>query len=85
MRDIVLKRKMPRRNLVQPHVYMEDGELTKIVIPLGCLLSVYLLGCVKLQDFQASVEGVVQSFVARYPSSDPDFEELWQRDRHHWM
>ena len=85
LREIVLRRKMPRRNLVQPHVYLEDG---KEPIPLRCHKVIYLLlillGSVKLRDFEPSFEGVVQSFVARYPSVDPDLKALWEKDHKHW-
>lgn len=46
---------------------------------------VSILGKVTLQDFEPSVEGIVQSFVTRYPGVDSDMMELWMKDKHHWI
>ncbi len=36
---------------------------------------------VELQEFEASAQGVVQSFVKRFPFHDSELEQLWSEDK----
>jgi len=68
MRQVVLAKKKERPLFVQPHLELAPGE-----------------GAgepeVRLREFPATVEGVIQSFQARFPALDEDMLRLWRADR----
>jgi len=70
LREIVMARKEPRKIMIQPHMYLEHkaggGEGDTVV---------------QLQTFPVSPEGMVQSFVARFPAEDPELMALYEADK----
>ncbi|KAI0207571.1 Dipeptidyl peptidase 3 [Lamellibrachia satsuma] len=68
LRDIVLKRKQPRKMFVQCHTVIKDDDID-------------------LVSFESSPEGLIQSFVTRFPPScgiNNELEELWEKDAPHF-
>jgi len=41
-------------------------------------------GSVALEEFEASLEGIIQCTVKCFPDSDNELEELWSKDSHFW-
>uniref|UniRef100_A0A1X7TG90 Uncharacterized protein n=1 Tax=Amphimedon queenslandica TaxID=400682 RepID=A0A1X7TG90_AMPQE len=41
-------------------------------------------GSVVLNEFDSSFEGIISSFLARYPNYDTELESLWRNDQHYW-
>ncbi|XP_019853078.1 PREDICTED: dipeptidyl peptidase 3-like [Amphimedon queenslandica] len=41
-------------------------------------------GSVVLNEFDSSFEGIISSFLARYPNNDTELESLWRNDQHYW-
>ena len=81
LRKIVMARKTPRRMFVQSHT-MLDGGLTNINVNCCIVLLPYsaieATDEVKLIEFPATVAGIVESFVTRFPEYDNELEALWQ-------
>ncbi|KAK2192933.1 hypothetical protein NP493_20g08016 [Ridgeia piscesae] len=68
LRDIVLKRKQPRKMFVQCHTVIKDDDID-------------------LVSFESSPEGLIQSFVTRFPQScgiHAELKELWEKDAAHF-
>ncbi|TFJ82224.1 hypothetical protein NSK_006553 [Nannochloropsis salina CCMP1776] len=68
LRQVVLAKKKERPLFVQPHLELPPGEA--VGEPE-----------VRLREFPATVEGVIQSFQARFPALDEDMLRLWRADR----
>ena len=41
----------------------------------------YLDGKVELQQFDASFEGIIKSFVTRFPCHDSQLEKIWMEEK----
>ena len=41
-------------------------------------------GSVVLKEFDSSFEGIISSFITRYPNYDTQLESLWNKDQHCW-
>ena len=75
MREVVMARKEPRKLLVQPHLHAteEDG---------GAAAGGAAATGVGYASFPASPEGMLASFVARYPAEDPELLALYEATKH---
>ena len=67
--DVVLAKKKERPLFVQPHLVLVPAE------------GVEGEQEVQLRTFVPTVEGVIQSFQARFPAFDEEMLELWRKDR----
>ena len=83
MREIVMARKLPRRIFVQPHLSINDGKRPYFVWSQS-FDSCFAVGEVQLVEFGSSTEGIIQSFLSRFPGKDSDLEALWHQDKHFW-
>jgi dipeptidyl-peptidase-3 len=66
LRQIVMNRKEPRKLLVQPHMRADDSSSP---------------GGVSLQTFAPTPQGMVQSFVERFPAADPELLALCRKEQ----
>lgn len=41
-------------------------------------------GQVTLSEFDDTTEGIIASFMARYPTYDKDVESIWLKDIEYW-
>ena len=41
-------------------------------------------GSVALEEFEASLEGIIQCAAKCFPTYDCELEELWSKDSHFW-
>jgi len=78
LREIVMERKEPRKILIQPHMCLEHGTTGSKAIDDGDGDSDVI---VRLQTFPVSPEGMVESFVARFPAEDPELMALYEADK----
>jgi len=69
LRDVVLAKKKERPLFVQPHLVLVPAE------------GVEGEQEVQLRTFAPTMEGVIQSFQARFPAFDEEMLELWRKDR----
>lgn len=69
LRDIVLAKKKERPLFVQPHLEL---------VPTNGAEGEHE---VQLKTFPATMEGVIQSFQARFPAFDEEMLALWRKDR----
>jgi dipeptidyl-peptidase-3 len=67
LREIVMARKEPRKLLIQPNLHKTGEDDGSSVI--------------QLQTFPCTPEGMVESFVARFPSEDPELMALYEADK----
>ena len=53
---------------------------------LACCVVLFpsLDGSVALKEFDSSFEGIISSFIRRYPNYDTQLESLWKKDQCHW-
>jgi len=67
LRSIVMARKEPRKLLIQPHLKKKNETNNGDII--------------ELMSFPLTTQGMVQSFVTRFPAEDSDLMELYQQDK----
>ena len=41
-------------------------------------------GSFVLKEFASTFEGIMSSFITRYPNYDAQLESLWNKDQHYW-
>ena len=53
---------------------------------LACCIVLFLSldGSVVLKEFDSSFEGIISSFITRYPNYDTQLESLWKKDQNCW-
>jgi len=78
LREIVMERKEARKILIQPHMCLEHGTTGGQAIDDGDGDGDIV---VRLQTFPVSPEGMVESFVARFPAEDPELMALYEADK----
>ena len=59
-------------------------NVSNIVVLVTFMVGFLALGKVQLVEFDSSTEGIVQSFLSRFPSKDSDLEAMWRQDKHFW-
>lgn len=77
VREIVMARKEPRKLLVQPHLYQKSDAASAS----DANANQQDESSVGYKTFPSTAEGLIESFLTRFPSEDPELLALYQTDK----